>query len=278
MTGDKEVIKKQESTHQGKEAVGTSGTAVKEVKIRRGTRPSTRGKWSSQINHRGTIIGLGTYDTQFEAAIAFDQASLMLRGRSTETLNFSLSDYLDGQGNFVEDLRIRDLLISNGFVRLSCHGADGRRAPASEPLLGLPMATEEGPQKKKQRTGLQDGVGTSKGALPNKEATADTNVKGQTVRGVYLIPGGKWNSRISYKRTRIGLGTFDTQQEAAVAFDKACLYLRGRDTELNFDLSNYLDARGRIVKDPLIRDRIGLHTKDLESLKRWVAALGANLV
>ena len=48
------------------------------------------------------------------------------------------------------------------------------------------------------------------------------------------------------------LGLYSSQSDAAVAYDKACLYLKGRDAELNFSLSDYLDARGEIVEDPSI--------------------------
>ena len=74
------------------------------------------GRWRGQINHKGSLIGLGSYDSQREAAVAFDQACLMLRGRDTDTtLNYTLEDYLDDQGNVVEDPSIRELLTRKGF-------------------------------------------------------------------------------------------------------------------------------------------------------------------
>ena len=84
----------------------------------------------------------------------------------------------------------------------------------------------------------------------------------------------KWTSQISCQGKTLGLGAFLTEFEAAVAYDKACLYLRGRDAELNFKLSEYLDARGEMIEDPGIRDRIIKCTKGF-GIKRWVDSLSS---
>ena len=106
--------------------------------------------------------------------------------------------------------------------------------------------------------------------LPKVEAGVDVDFVDLTIRGAYLYPYGKWYSQICHKGSLIGLGSYDSQQEAAVAFDKACLYLRGRDTELNFKLSDYLDAQGEIIEDLTIRDRIESRSR-MRGLERWVA-------
>ena len=86
--------------------------AVKDHQRIKGTRLAGNGRWYSQINHKCSLIGLGSYESQREAAVAFDQACLMLRGRDTDTLNYTLEDYLDDQGNVVEDPSIRELLTN----------------------------------------------------------------------------------------------------------------------------------------------------------------------
>ena len=98
--------------------IGIQGVAeaIKDDRLIRGTKLEDSGRWRSQINHKGSLIFLGTYDSQREAAVAFDQACLMLRGRDTKTLNYTLADYLDDQGNVVEDQTIRELLTKKRLL------------------------------------------------------------------------------------------------------------------------------------------------------------------
>lgn len=73
--------------------------------------------------------------------------------------------------------------------------------------------------------------------VPMKQTGATSSQKATKLyRGVRQRHWGKWVAeiRLPKNRTRLWLGTFDTAEEAALAYDKAAYKLRGEFARLNF--------------------------------------------
>ncbi|KAF8103274.1 hypothetical protein N665_0188s0217 [Sinapis alba] len=75
-------------------------------------------------------------------------------------------------------------------------------------------------------------------------------------RGVRKRKWGKWVSeiRLPHSRERIWLGSYDTPEKAARAFDAAQFCLRGGDSDFNFPDNPPLISGGRSLTAPEIRE------------------------
>ncbi|KAL0724179.1 hypothetical protein Bca4012_038778 [Brassica carinata] len=77
-----------------------------------------------------------------------------------------------------------------------------------------------------------------------------------TYRGVRKRKWGKWVSeiRLPHSRERIWLGSYDTPEKAARAFDAAQFCLRGGDSDFNFPDNPPSISGGRSLTAPEIRE------------------------
>lgn len=108
--------------------------------------------------------------------------------------------------------------------------------------------------------------GRTTAAAPNKPIEKRTGPETSTeirYRGVRKRPWGRFAAEIQdpWKKTRVWLGTFDSPEDAARAYDAAARTLRGSKAKTNFPLniSTMQEATTNFrLSMPLIRDENGL--------------------
>ncbi|WIA12305.1 hypothetical protein OEZ85_012361 [Tetradesmus obliquus] len=111
-------------------------------------------RWQAAINSGGKYIYLGSFTSEGDAARQFDRAAIKIRGKKAK-LNFPAKDYVDENGNLLEDF---ELPAPAGSGRpVTAGGGSSSKTAAQQPPGSSMLGQQQQQQQQEMRPLAVDG-------------------------------------------------------------------------------------------------------------------------
>ena len=202
-------------------------------------------KWQAAI-HQKKQIGLGSsYDLQCDAALAYDKAAVQLRGPNAKTNFSTLNEYKRAKKAELESTGLgMDAAMSPATIGAKVNMFLTKASNTSTALAGTDTEEEES-EKEMVEEESNFGSDEEDSSYAGDVKMSGINKQSSIYTGVcYCKQNKKWQAYITNKK-QIALGSsYNLQCDAALAYDKAAIQLRGPNTNTNFrSLSEYTKAK-----------------------------------